>query len=56
VAIILFGAEHGASKQEILSLQWSDIDFDWSENGVINLFDLPPENWTNHKLKNSISP
>lgn len=36
--IILLGAEHGASKQEILSLTWSDIDFDWSEKGFIHLF------------------
>jgi integrase len=37
-AIILLGAEHGASKQEILSLTWSDIDFQWSEKGFIHLF------------------
>ena len=28
LAVICLGAEHGASKQEILDLQWTDIDFD----------------------------
>jgi integrase len=37
-AIIYLGAEHGASKQEILSLKWSDIDFDFSRAGLIRLF------------------
>jgi integrase len=30
-AIILLGAEHGAAKQEILSLKWSDISFDYED-------------------------
>jgi integrase len=37
-AIICLGAEHGASKQEILSLRWSDIDFDFEERGLVKLF------------------
>ncbi len=30
-AIILLGAEHGASKQEILSLSWNDINFEYNK-------------------------
>jgi len=37
-AIIYLGAEHGASKQEILSLKWSDIDFDFAGKGLIKFF------------------
>jgi len=37
-AIILLGAEHGASKQEILSLRWSKIDFEWAEKGLVTLY------------------
>lgn len=37
-AIILLGAEYGASKQEILSLKWPDIDFDFDETGIIKFF------------------
>jgi site-specific recombinase XerD len=37
-AIILLGAEHGASKQEILCLKWSDIDFEFMEKGLIKLY------------------
>jgi len=37
-AIILLGAEHGASKQEVLSLEWSKIDFDFKGIGLINFF------------------
>ena len=37
-AIIYLGAEHGASKQEILSLKWSDIDFGYEGKGLIRLF------------------
>ena len=37
-AIIYLGAEHGAAKQEILSLKWSDIDFDYNEKGLIKLY------------------
>jgi integrase len=37
-AIIYLGAEHGASKQEILDLHWSDIDFDFADIGLIKLF------------------
>jgi integrase len=37
-AIIFLGAEHGASKQEILDLRWPKIDFDWDEKGIITLF------------------
>jgi len=34
-AIICLGAEHGASKQEILSLEWKHIDFDFQGKGLI---------------------
>jgi integrase len=37
-AVIYLGAEHGASKQEILSLEWSDINFDFKELGLIRFF------------------
>ena len=37
-AIIFLGAEHGASKQEILSLSWSNINFDYSEKGIIGFY------------------
>ncbi len=37
-AIICLGAEHGASKQEILSLQWKDMDFDYAGKGLIRFF------------------
>ena len=37
-AIIYLGAEHGASKQEILSLKWPDINFDYEEKGLITFF------------------
>lgn len=37
-AIICLGAEHGASKQEILSLEWKDIDFDYAGRGLIKLY------------------
>lgn len=38
VPAILLGAEHGASLQEILSLQWSAIDFDFDGNGRISFY------------------
>jgi integrase len=37
-AIICLGAEHGASKQEILDLKWSDISFDFEGRGRIRFF------------------
>jgi len=37
-SIIYLGAEHGASKQEVLSLEWSDIDFEFQEAGLIRFF------------------
>ncbi len=37
-AMILLGAEHGASLQEILSLKWSDIDFNFENTGYITFF------------------
>ena len=37
-AVIYLGAEHGASKQEILNLNWKDIIFDYSDVGLIKLF------------------
>jgi integrase len=37
-ALIYLGAEHGASKQEALSLQWSDIDFEYEDHGIIRFF------------------
>ena len=37
-ALIYLGAEHGASKQEALSLQWSDIGFEYEDQGMIRFF------------------
>ncbi len=37
-AIIYLGAEHGASRQEILSLCWSDINFDFNDKGIISFY------------------
>jgi integrase len=37
-ALIYLGAEHGASKQEVLSLKWSDIDFEYEGQGMIRFF------------------
>ena len=37
-AIILLGAEHGASTQEIIDLKWSNIAFDWNGVGLISFF------------------
>ena len=37
-AIIYLGAEHGASKQEVLSLKWSDINFEYEGKGLITFF------------------
>lgn len=38
VSAILMGAEHGASAQEVLSLKWSDIDFDFDGDGRITFY------------------
>lgn len=37
-ALIFLGGEHGASKQEALSLKWSDINFDFDNVGMIRFF------------------
>ncbi len=37
-ALIFLSAEHGASKQEALSLKWSDINFDFDAHGIITMF------------------
>jgi len=37
-ALIFLGAEHGASRQEALSLKWEDIDFDYEGVGLIRFF------------------
>jgi integrase len=37
-AIIYLGAEHGAAKQEILSLRWLDIDFGFAGKGLIHFY------------------
>jgi len=37
-AVIYLGAEHGASKQEILSLNWADINFDFGGKGFIRFY------------------
>ena len=37
-ALILLGAEHGTSRQEALSLNWDDIDFDYQRKGLIRLY------------------
>ena len=37
-ALFLLGAEHGTSRQEALSLNWDDIDFDYQRKGLIRLY------------------
>ena len=37
-ALVLLGAEHAASKQEALSLEWKDIDFYYEGQGLIHFF------------------
>ena len=37
-ALIYLGAEHGAAKQEALSLSWKNIDFDFEGKGLIRLY------------------
>jgi len=37
-ALIYLGAEHGASKQEALSLIWPDINFGYENRGMIKFF------------------
>jgi integrase len=37
-ALIYLGAEHGACRQEALSLKWTDINFEYQEQGIIGLF------------------
>lgn len=37
-AAIYLGAEHGASRQEILSLRWPHIDFEYAGRGIIYLY------------------
>ncbi|MFP4071678.1 MAG: tyrosine-type recombinase/integrase [Desulfovibrionales bacterium] len=36
--VILMAVEHGSSTQEILSLRWSDIDFDFLGDGTIRFY------------------
>jgi integrase len=43
-AIICLGAEHGASKQEILSLRWRDVQLDKGPDGLIRFFRTKNEN------------
>ena len=37
-ALILLGAEHGAAKQECLSLKWKHIEFDYNGIGLIQFY------------------
>ncbi|CAB1063997.1 hypothetical protein D1BOALGB6SA_8786 [Olavius sp. associated proteobacterium Delta 1] len=37
-SLIFLGSEHGAAKQEALSLHWKDIDFDFGTHGIIRFF------------------
>lgn len=37
-ALIYLGAEHGAAKQEALSLKWTDLDFEAEGIGLIKMF------------------
>jgi len=41
-AVICLGAEHGASKQEILDLKWTDIDFEFEGSARIKASDILP--------------
>ena len=51
-ALIYLGAEHGASKQEALSLLWKDINFDYKGVGLIKLF----RSKNTHKLTELLMP
>jgi len=37
-ALICLGAEHATSRQEALSLQWKDLNFDFEDTGLIRFF------------------
>jgi len=37
-ALICLGAEHGTSRQEALSLRWSDVNFEYQGKGLIRFF------------------
>jgi integrase len=37
-ALIYLGTEHGTSRQEALSLRWSDIDFEFDNSGLIKFY------------------
>lgn len=37
-SLIFLGAEHGTSRQEALSLKWTDINFEYQGRGLINFF------------------
>lgn len=43
-ALIYLGAEHGASKQEALSLCWSDINFDYENIGIVRFYRTKNQN------------
>nr|WP_320013305.1 site-specific integrase [uncultured Desulfobulbus sp.] len=43
-ALIYLGCEHGASKQEALSLRWSDIKFDYEDTGLISFHRTKTDN------------
>lgn len=37
-ALICLGAEHGTSRQEALSLDWTDVEFDFNGKGLIRFY------------------
>lgn len=43
-ALIFLGAEHGSSKQEALSLKWSDINFEHGRSGIIRFYRTKNQN------------
>ena len=43
-ALIYLGAEHGAAKQEVLSLSWRNIDFNFDGRGLIRFYRTKNDN------------
>jgi integrase len=42
-ALICLGSEHEVSKQEAISLKWSDIDFEYKGRGIVRFFRIKNE-------------
>lgn len=49
-AIIYLAAEHGAAKQEVLDLEWSDIHFDYGDQGIVRFYRTKNQRERTHAL------